>query len=87
MNCKPYRVQNPLQLALYLVKKNKDWSSSKIASILKTNDETSIAIKPSIPVYIAYFTTWVDLDGDLNFRNDIYNLDQELAKEFYLFYL
>jgi L,D-transpeptidase YcbB len=32
-----------------------------------------------MPVYITYFTTWVDRQGQLNFREDIYNRDRELA--------
>lgn len=77
------RVENPMKLALYFLKNNKEWNQAKIDSILTTNKEFDIAIKPTIPVYIAYFTSWVDNQGNLNFRNDIYDLDATLAKEIF----
>ena len=77
------RVENPMKLALYFLKNNKEWNQTKIDSIIETNKEYEIPIKPTVPVYIAYFTTWVDDDGNLNFRNDIYDLDAALAKEIF----
>jgi len=32
-----------------------------------------------VPVFIAYLTAFVDRNGVLNFRTDIYNLDDHLA--------
>lgn len=77
------RVENPKKLAMYLLRKEKKWSEEKMDAVLKTTDETKIIVSPKIPVYIAYFTAWVDYKGQLNFRNDIYNLDEELAKEIF----
>ena len=77
------RVEDPKKLALYLLRNNKAWNASNVDKILQTNKETEIAIEPKIPVYITYFTAWVDGNGNLNFRNDIYNLDDELAKEIF----
>ncbi len=78
------RVENPKKLAMYLLQKDKTWNQIKVDSVLQTNEETKIAIHPTIPVYIVYFTAWVDSKGNLNFRNDIYNLDVELAKEIFV---
>ena len=78
------RVENPKRLALYLLKNDKGWNQDKVDKILKTKKETGIAIKPNMPVYIAYFTAWVDSKGNLNFRDDIYDLDDELAKEIFV---
>ena len=73
------RVENPKKLALYLLRKNKNWNKEKVDQVLQTSKETGIALKPNLPVYIVYFTAWVDTEGNLNFRNDIYNLDEKLA--------
>lgn len=62
---------------------NKTWTKEKVDEILKTDTETGISAQPNMPVYIAYFTAWVDYEGNLNFRNDIYNLDEQLAKEIF----
>jgi len=32
-------------------------------------------------VYIVYFTSWVDQNGELNFRDDIYGRDERLLVE------
>jgi L,D-transpeptidase YcbB len=77
------RVENPKKLAMYLLRNDKTWSQEKVDDVLKTTTETGISIKPNIPVYITYFTAWVDVNGNLNFRDDIYNLDEELAKEIF----
>ncbi len=78
------RVENPKKLALHLLKNNKSWNVQNVDKILATSDETEIAINPKLPVYIAYFTAWVDIQGNLNFRNDIYDLDEQLGKEIFI---
>jgi L,D-transpeptidase YcbB len=77
------RVQEPIKLALYLLKKDKNWNATKVDSIMLTNKEYPINLLPVMPVYIAYFTAWVNSEGQLNFRSDIYNLDEKLAKEIF----
>ncbi len=77
------RVQEPQKLALYLLRKDKEWDAVRMDSIFSTNKEFPISLTPTMPVYIVYFTTWVDSAGDLNFRNDLYNLDAKLSKEIF----
>jgi L,D-transpeptidase YcbB len=75
------RVENPKRLALFLLRNDGNWSDEKVDKVLETDEQTGIRINPTVPVYIAYFTAWVDNKGQLNFRNDLYNLDQKLSKE------
>ncbi|MFN3489225.1 MAG: murein L,D-transpeptidase [Emticicia sp.] len=77
------RVENPKKLALYLLRKESEWNEEKVNNILKTDNETIVKVKPTVPVYIAYFTAWVDNTGELNFRNDLYKLDEKLSKEIF----
>ncbi|AWW00743.1 L,D-transpeptidase family protein [Arcticibacterium luteifluviistationis] len=77
------RVAEPHKLALYLLRKESDWDEGKVDNILKTSNQTVIKLQPTIPVYIAYFTSWVDNSGALNFRKDIYHLDQKLSDEIF----
>jgi L,D-transpeptidase YcbB len=77
------RVENPKQLAVYLLKKMESWDVGKIDEVLATNQEKWIQVRPNFPVYIAYFTAWVDEEGQLNFRNDIYHLDQQLIEHIF----
>lgn len=77
------RVKNPKKLAMHLLRNNDQWPEEKVDKILETINETKVNIKPPVPVYIAYFTSWVDNTGKLNFRKDIYGLDAKLAKEIF----
>jgi len=77
------RVENPNKLLLHFLRNDKTWNQEKIDAILETDKEFGIIIKPTIPVYIVYFTSWVDNNGQLNFRDDIYNLDDQLANEIF----
>jgi murein L,D-transpeptidase YcbB/YkuD len=77
------RVAEPRELALHLLRDKPDWTADRVDKVLATNQATSIKISPKIPVYIAYFTTWVDNTGALNFRKDIYHLDEKLSEEIF----
>ena len=77
------RVENPKKLLYYILRNYKTWTEARANKILETNKEYGIPIKPTVPVYIAYFTAWVDANGELNFRNDIYDLDKKLENEIF----
>ena len=44
---------------------------------------TEVKLEQHIPVFIDYFTAWVNDDGTVNFRNDVYDKDKILKQ--YLF--
>jgi murein L,D-transpeptidase YcbB/YkuD len=46
---------------------------------MNKGSETWYTIKNEIPVYIGYFTAWMDRNGNLNFYNDVYNRDGQLV--------
>lgn len=75
------RVSEPEKLALHVLKSVPEWNEDKLNAVWKTQNEKWITVRPSLPVYIVYFTTWVDNTGQLNFRRDLYGLDSALAKE------
>ncbi|AEI47135.1 L,D-transpeptidase family protein [Runella slithyformis] len=77
------RVAEPERLALHVLKNDPSWNEEKLEGVWKTEKEKWITVKPSLPVYIVYFTAWVDQAGQLNFRNDLYGLDKTLAKEIF----
>jgi murein L,D-transpeptidase YcbB/YkuD len=47
---------------------------------MNAGKERYVTIKDPVPVFIAYFTSWVNTTGQLNFRKDIYNRDQRLLQ-------
>jgi len=46
---------------------------------MNSGKEKWYTLKNKIPVYIGYFTAWVDDDGLVNFHKDIYGRDNALA--------
>jgi len=46
---------------------------------MHSGKERYVTLKQKVPVFIAYFTAFTDRNGLLNFRKDIYNLDDHLA--------
>lgn len=77
------RVAEPNRLALYLLRKDSTWNENRVNKILSTDKEYGIRVRPTVPVYIVYFTTWVDGAGQINFRKDLYDLDKKLSKEIF----
>ena len=42
--------------------------------------ESRVNLTNQIPVHITYFTAWVDEDGDLVVRDDVYGHDARIEK-------
>jgi murein L,D-transpeptidase YcbB/YkuD len=72
------RIAEPRRLALYLLRDKKGWSSEEMERILDLKKERFIKMDKQVPVYVLYLTAFVDFNGNLNFREDIYNRDQSL---------
>jgi murein L,D-transpeptidase YcbB/YkuD len=73
------RIAEPAKLAGFLLKYSDDWNDEKIDKAMHRGVEQYVTLKNKVPVFIAYFTAFIDRDGRLNFRKDIYNLDDRLA--------
>lgn len=74
------RIAEAKKLAMYLLRKDSSWNEGKIADAMNSGKEQTVALEKTIPVIIAYFTAWVDRDGKINFRKDIYNRDSRLIR-------
>jgi murein L,D-transpeptidase YcbB/YkuD len=73
------RVAKPKELAQAILANDPKWNSEKIDWAMNKGSETWYTIKNEIPVYIGYFTAWMDRNGNLNFYNDVYNRDGQLV--------
>lgn len=78
------RVGEPAQLADYLLKGDQFWTNARIDSAMHLQKETWVTLKDRVPVMIGYFTAFVDEDGLLNFRKDIYGHDKKMADKLFL---
>lgn len=74
------RLAEPKKLAEYLLRNDSSWTTQKITAAMNKKVEQYVTLKNTVPVFIAYFTAWVDRNGKLNLRNDVYKRDSRLAK-------
>jgi L,D-transpeptidase YcbB len=77
------RVADAQKLAEYLLKNNPGWTPEKVRQAINSGKEQSVALKEPVPVSITYLTAWVDENGEINFRNDIYGHDARTASKMF----
>jgi murein L,D-transpeptidase YcbB/YkuD len=72
------RVEKAIDLAAHVLNDNPRWTRRGILEGIRTSQGQVIRLRNPIPVHILYWTAWVDLDGLMNFRDDIYDRDTSL---------
>jgi L,D-transpeptidase YcbB len=77
------RLEQPQRLAEYLLRDNDEWSTSQIVDAMHAGTEKWVKLKNKVPVLISYFTSWVDDNGLVNFRDDIYGHDEKLISRLF----
>ncbi|MDQ6757805.1 MAG: L,D-transpeptidase family protein [Bacteroidota bacterium] len=78
------RLSDPLKMAEYLLKDNSEWPPEKIIDAMNSGNEKFVKIKDPVPVIITYYTAWVDENGQLNFRDDIYKRDATMMQKMFV---
>jgi murein L,D-transpeptidase YcbB/YkuD len=76
------RIEKPEQLAEYLLWDTRGWNRQNIEKAVSTGKEKIVIIPRPMPVYVCYWTAWVDENGLLQMRNDVYGHDNVLADVF-----
>ena len=69
------RVKRPDELAYYLLQE--ELGAARLEELLAASEPEQVPIKP-VPVHIQYWTAWVDQEGLVNFRPDVYFRDLDL---------
>ena len=77
------RIGNPAGLASFLLRKQPVYTSDSIKSLMNQPTEKWVDAKPLVHVIIKYFTAWVDENGLLNFREDIYGHDKKMGEKLF----
>jgi len=78
------RISDPPKMAAYLLRDDTTWTPKKIDSCMHLTNEKWVTLRNPIRVFIGYFTAWVDQNGKLNFRKDIYGHDQKMADKLFV---
>jgi murein L,D-transpeptidase YcbB/YkuD len=74
------RIEKPLDLAEYVLRGDSSWDRHKLQRAMVHGGERTIFLPTAIPVYLLYWTAWVEEDGVVHFRDDIYQRDTPLEK-------
>ena len=69
------RVEDPMELAEYLLADQPEWSRARMDEVVQAGVERSVRLTRGVPVHLLYWTAWSDADGVVHFRDDIYGRD------------
>jgi len=75
------RIGDPVGLARYLLRDQPKWTEEKLQEALARTVPLQVGLNKPVPTHLQYWTTWVDVDGNIQFRPDLYyrDLDLEVA--------
>ena len=74
------RVDNVRDLAAWLLQEEMPkWNRAAIDAAIATGQREDIALPKKVPVAWIYLTAWMTRDQTIQFRNDIYDQDEQLA--------
>jgi murein L,D-transpeptidase YcbB/YkuD len=74
------RVDNVRDLATWLLKDMPPWSRASIDAAIATGQRHDIHLTKKVPVAWIYLTGWMTRDQTVQFRNDIYDQDEQLLE-------
>jgi L,D-transpeptidase YcbB len=73
------RLENPRELALYLLSGRSGWAEEDIDRVIAAGQTERVPLPHSLPVYLLYWTAFVDAEGAVEFRDDVYARDRRLT--------
>jgi murein L,D-transpeptidase YcbB/YkuD len=69
------RVENPRELAAWLLQPQGGWGRQRIDAAIATGQRQDVRVAQKVPVAWVYLTGWVTSDASIHFRDDIYGHD------------
>lgn len=70
------RLERPYDFAGFVFENNPQWTPSKIRQQVRTREHKVIEMDEHLPVHFLYWTAFVDEEGRMNFRPDVYGYDE-----------
>ena len=62
-----------------LLEGDPEWPESRMQEAIASGKTVRVSLPESIPMYLLYWTAFVDPQGGVNFRDDIYDWDARLV--------
>ena len=76
------RLQKPRELLETFSTFEDNVDLEKAQKILKGTKKVYLPLEERVPIDVIYLTAWVDYDGQVQFRNDVYHYDEMQLKSF-----
>ena len=73
-------VNKAKELAIAMLKDYPEWTEERINKAMDGTEETTFKLANKVPIYICYFTSWVNESGEVSFFQDVYERDSDLSK-------
>ena len=70
------RVADPNALAEVLLSTTEAWPAERIVQAMNGRERKAVRLDTPVPVHLLYFTVWVDGEGVIHFRDDVYGRDR-----------
>jgi murein L,D-transpeptidase YcbB/YkuD len=75
------RVRDPEKLAVFILDSAEDpWDLDRVNQIIATSGNRHLRLREPVPINLTYRTAWVEKDGNVNFRDDLYGKDAAIRK-------
>jgi murein L,D-transpeptidase YcbB/YkuD len=74
------RLDEPEALAKYVLRDQPEWDDARMKAAMNAGVEKQVKLTAPIPVFMVYFTSWVDETGHLHLVPDVYGYDARQAK-------
>ncbi len=71
------RLEKPAELLSYLGEKNKNLSQEIIEPYMNSTETKYLALNKDIPLHITFIRAWVDEKGNVQFRENFYQQDED----------
>ncbi|MFZ0596497.1 MAG: L,D-transpeptidase family protein, partial [Flavobacterium sp.] len=65
------------ELAVAMLQDYPEWTPDKIDKAMEGKKENSFKLAKKVPIYICYFTSLVNENGEIGFFEDVYEKDHE----------
>ena len=74
------RLEHAGEIAQRLLDDDATWNGATIQEAIAAGETRHVALARPVPIYVLYWTAFVDDDGAVNFREDLYGRDAGLAR-------
>lgn len=74
------RMKDPQKIADFILSYKKNWKPEKIEELLKAGKTKDLYVDEKMPVFLLYYSAWVDENGGIVYGMDLYENDKNLLQ-------